>query len=79
MNKKKNILTIFITICFVINSTALFASRIVDEVENPSDELDPPPSPIDDFIIPMIISAIIYVIFKFYRQYLVEKSNSIIN
>ena len=79
MNKKKNILTIFITICFVINSTALFASRVVDEVENPSDELDVPPSPINDLIIPMIVLAIIYVIFIFYKKYLVEKSNTLIN
>ncbi len=79
MIRKKNSLTILITICFVINSVALFASKVVDEVEDPSDTLDPPPSPIDDFIIPMIVFALLYVGYTIYKNNLNEKSATPIN
>lgn len=79
MIKKKNILTILITICFVINSLVSFASNVADAIEDPSDELDPPPSPIDDFIIPMIVFAFLYVSYTLYKNNLIEKSASPIN
>lgn len=79
MIKKKNILTILITICFVINSLVLFANNVADAIEDPSDDVDPPPSPINDFIIPMIVFAFLYVGFKIYKNNLIEKSETQIN
>lgn len=81
MNIKKNVLSILITICFVLNSVVLFASNVVDGIENPADSNDPPPgvTPINDFIIPMIILAVFYVGHKNYKKNLVKKSITSIN
>ena len=76
MIKKKNILTILITICFVINSAVLFASNIVDNSGDPSDGLDPPPSPINGFIIPMIVAAVLFVGYTFYKNNLIENQKA---
>ena len=79
MIKKKNILTILITICFVINSVALFANNVAEAIGDPSDEIDPPPSAINDFIIPMIVFAFLYVGLKIHKNNLIEKSETQIN
>jgi hypothetical protein len=41
--------------------------------------VDPPPSPINDFIIPMIVFALLYVGFKIYKKKLIEKFETPIN
>ena len=75
MIKKKNILTILITICFVINSAVLFASNIVDNSGNP-DGNDPPPSPISGFIIPIIVAAVLFVGYTLYKNNLIENQKA---
>ena len=77
MIKKKNILTILITIGFVINSAVLFASNVVDDAGGPTDEIDPPPSPINDLIIPMIVVAVLFVGYTFYKNKLNENQNAL--
>ena len=79
MIKKKNILTILITIGFVINSAVLFASNVVDDAGGPTDNIDPPPTPINDFIIPMIVAAVLYVGYTFYKNKLNENQKGLIN
>jgi hypothetical protein len=76
MIKKKNILTILITICFVINSAVLFASNIVDNSGSPSDGIDAPPSPISGFIIPMIVAAVLFVGYTLYKNKLIENQKA---
>jgi hypothetical protein len=76
MIKKKNILTILITICFVINSAVLFASKIVDNSGNPGDDIDAPPSPINGFIIPMIVAAVLFVGYSLYKNNLIENQKA---
>lgn len=77
MIKKKNILTILITICFVINSAVLFASNVVDDAGDPTDEIDPPPSPINDLIIPMIVAAVLFVGYTIYKNKLNENQKAL--